>query len=442
SKNLFGSNGIRGEANLEITPELAAAIGNIYGVLLKEGAVVTLSSDDWKASRLLKHAVASGLMASGAEVIELGDLITPMARLSVKDKKAKGGVHIHRSPREKEEVCIQLFDDLGLNIPKGLEKKIEQAYHSQDYKRMPGNDTGEMETQEGIEVAYRQNVLENIDQEVIIRNSLRILLVKPEPLMYSIISPILGELAVETFVYQPFENEGEFDSLSLLNGEREIILEKMNKANADMAVFMDVTGETLSLMDDQGRLIFGDYFTALISYMLFKGRGGGVVAVPVTVSQVIEKMAQDFNGKVLRTKTSPRHFMEQLHEQDLHLQFKLQYNAPASLVKILEFMSQEGVSFSQLISQVPESHLSHKKTGCPWEAKGKVMRKLIEENRGKDVELIDGVKVHHPEGWVLVLPDPEEPLYQVFGEGSSEEKSEILTDTYVGKIQEIQREST
>lgn len=443
SKNLFGNDGIRGEANMEITPELAAVIGNIYGVLLKEGSLVTLSSDDRKASRALKHAAASGLMASGTEVMDLGNLLIPAARLAVKENKAKGGIHIFRSSQRKEELCISLFDDLGLNIPKSLEKKIEQAYHSRDFKRLPGSETGEMLTSVDFQNKYQEKVLENIEQEVITRNSLKILLVHPEPLVYSFVSPVLNELGVETTVYQPLNEEDEPFSLSQLKEDRKNLMEKMKNSRSDMAVFLDPSGEKITLMDDQGRLIYGDYFTALISYMLFKERGGGIVAVPVTTSGVIEEIAQNFNGKVVRTKTSPRYFMEQLHERELHQQFTLQYNAPAALVKILEFISQEGISFSQLLRQLPDFHLSHKKTRCPWGVKGKVMRKLIEENRGKDdVELIDGVKIQHPEGWVLVLPDPEEPLYQVYGEGSSQEKSESLTETYVEKIQEMQKEST
>lgn len=442
SKNLFGSEGIRGQVNMEITPELTAVIGNIFGVLSGEGALITLSSDDWKASRALKHAAASGLMASGAEVLDLGDLLTPAARLAVKDQKAKGGVHIFRSPKRQEEVSICLFDDLGLNIPKGLEKKIEQAYHSRDYKRIPGNDNGQRMDIADFDVKYRKNVLENVDQEVIKRNALKVLLVHPKPLIYSFVSSLLHELGVEATVYQPVNKGDEPYDLSRLREDRVILMELMKKSRLDLAVFMDRSGENISLMDIQGRLISGDYFTALMSYMLFKAGDGGTVAVPVTASGVIEKIAQDFNGKVVRTKTSPRYFMEQLHERNLHLQFALQYNAPAALVKILEFMSQEGFSFPQLLSQLPDFHLSHKKTRCPWGVKGKVMRQLIEENRGKDVELIDGVKIQHPEGWVLVLPDPEEPLYQIYGEGSSEEKSDSLTETYVEKIQEMQREST
>ena len=441
SKNLFGSYGIQGEINLDITPEMSAVMGNIFGVLCGQGGLVTLSSDDWKASRALKYAAAAGLMSSGTDVLDLGDMVTPAARLAVKEQKAKGGLHIFRSPHRQEEVSIYFFDDLGLNIPKSLEKKIEQAYHSRDYKRVPGKETGERLIKPGFDDKYQEKVLEIIDQEVIKRNSLKLLLVYPDPLVYSFVSPLLHELGAETTVYQLSQEEDESFSQDRMQEDRQKIIEELKKSKSDMAVFMDRSGEKIAFMDDQGRLVYGDYFTALISYMLFKERGGGTVAVPVTASSVIEKIAEDFNGEVVRTKTSPRFFMEQLHERDLHLQFTLQYNAPAALVKILEFISREGVSFPQLVSQLPDFHLSHKETRCPWGVKGRVMRRLIEENQGKDVELIDGVKIQHPEGWVLVLPDPEQPLYQVYGEGSSDETSDYLTKTYVEKIQEMQREN-
>ncbi|WP_338013833.1 hypothetical protein [Desulforamulus profundi] len=72
----------------------------------------------------------------------------------------------------------------------------------------------------------------------------------------------------------------------------------------------------------------------------------------------------------------------------------------------------------------------------PWEAKGRVIRRLIEEQSG-ELELLDGVKVYHPEGWALVLPDPEEPVCRIFTEGASMEAAEELTNFYTSKIQQI-----
>ncbi|HOL18432.1 MAG TPA: hypothetical protein PLY40_09145, partial [Bacillota bacterium] len=64
-----------------------------------------------------------------------------------------------------------------------------------------------------------------------------------------------------------------------------------------------------------------------------------------------------------------------------------------------------------------------------------------EENKGHRVEMTDGLKVYHPQGWTLIMPDPEKPTYHVYSEGYSEEISESLTDFYVDKINMLKQES-
>ena len=67
---------------------------------------------------------------------------------------------------------------------------------------------------------------------------------------------------------------------------------------------------------------------------------------------------------------------------------------------------------------VPQFFISKHSVKCPWDAKGKVMRTLIDETRTKKVELIYGIKVYHETGWALVLPDSEEPLFHIYSEAS------------------------
>jgi mannose-1-phosphate guanylyltransferase/phosphomannomutase len=68
------------------------------------------------------------------------------------------------------------------------------------------------------------------------------------------------------------------------------------------------------------------------------------------------------------------------------------------------------------------------------------MRRLIEETCDCDVELLDGIKVRHEQGWALVLPDSERPVYRIYGEGYNAEAAEELTNMYTEKIKQYQRE--
>ncbi|MCL2818059.1 MAG: nucleotidyltransferase, partial [Clostridiales bacterium] len=75
----------------------------------------------------------------------------------------------------------------------------------------------------------------------------------------------------------------------------------------------------------------------------------------------------------------------------------------------------------------------------PWQAKGDLMRRVIEESKGLHTELTDGVKVFNDKGWALILPDADEPLFRVYGEGESMEMAEELTAFYCDKLKTFLR---
>jgi len=116
--------------------------------------------------------------------------------------------------------------------------------------------------------------------------------------------------------------------------------------------------------------------------------------------------------------------------------FLLYSDALAMLLKLLEALAKERKTLSELISAIPRFYMTEKVIECPWEDKGKVMRWLIqEETRGNNVvELFEGVKVYHKNGWALVLPDSEEAVCRIYSEGVSEEYAEELTKFYEDKI--------
>jgi mannose-1-phosphate guanylyltransferase / phosphomannomutase len=221
---------------------------------------------------------------------------------------------------------------------------------------------------------------------------------------------------------------------------RETMVDEINKNNADFAAFIDSNGEDLILVDRTGNIIQDDLFILLTSLILFKSSKGAKVVVPITVPSVMETMADEYNGKVVRTKTSAQAVMEQMLSHNLFKnrenmnQFLLNFDALAGLVKIIEFLCTNNSSLDEIIQEIPDFYISKKKVFCPWELKGKVMRTLITEKSGEKVELLDGVKFLLEDGWVLILPDADRPLCRVFSEGKSPQVAEQISDKYLEKI--------
>ena len=87
-------------------------------------------------------------------------------------------------------------------------------------------------------------------------------------------------------------------------------------------------------------------------------------------------------------------------------------------MKMLELLAVEDTTLSAVVDALPPVHLAHEMVVTPWEQKGLVMRSLVEQGKDRELVLVDGVKVLHDGGWVLALPDPEEPVTHVWAEAA------------------------
>jgi len=109
----------------------------------------------------------------------------------------------------------------------------------------------------------------------------------------------------------------------------------------------------------------------------------------------------------------------------------------ASLCKLLELLAPVRQPLSTLVAELPVSTLVHRQLPCPWAQKGLVMRVLSERLKGRDVDLLDGIKVSERRGWVQVLPDPDEPLVHIYAEGRDEKTSNALESEYRTLVEEV-----
>jgi mannose-1-phosphate guanylyltransferase/phosphomannomutase len=444
SRRLFGSYGVSGLLNVELTPEFAAKLGAAYGACLGEKRAIVVSSDAYKPSRMLKRAITAGLLSSGTNVYDIGRMTTPVTRHAVAALGVAGGLHVRLSPYDPNIGLVEFLDERGLNVDRSMERKIENAFFSEDFRRVDAEDIGEVAFLTRVVEQYLDGLLKAVSVATVRARRFKVI-VDFDPGNLSLLLPtLLDALGCEVLALNP--NDGGtakprnhyemLDSLSLLS--------KAVVANrADLGIAVDANAERLLLVDEQGNGVSEEMFCALMSLLILKSKEGATVAVPVTAPKIIEEMARNYRGRVIRTRTNPRSVMERVIEEKILIGerelpgFHPAFDALLSLAKILEVMATENARLSSLLSLVPRFYMSKRTVECPWEDKGKVMRMLIEQVRNEKVELIDGIKVYHDTGWALVLPDSEEPLFHVYSEASTPADAETLREMYMAKIDEI-----
>ena len=176
---------------------------------------------------------------------------------------------------------------------------------------------------------------------------------------------------------------------------------------------------------------------------------GDAIALPVNISQQAARLAEAHGVDVVPTKISMAALMAAAMEPAVGFAsdgaggyilpgFLPAFDAAGALLKILDLLARTERSLADVVAGLPKSHVVHETVVTPWEQKGLVMRSLV-EMAGRDVVLVDGVKVMHDDGWVLALPDPEEPVTHVWAEGNTDADSRRLGQEYARRIRQLLR---
>ncbi|OPZ75685.1 MAG: D-glycero-alpha-D-manno-heptose 1-phosphate guanylyltransferase [Firmicutes bacterium ADurb.Bin456] len=443
-RKIFGFEGISGLVNVEITPESAARIGAAFASVTGPGARLAVSGDNYSASRMIKEAAASGMQSSGAEVLDLGTCITPVHRYGVRALNCKGGLHVKVSPLTPDKVVMVFCNSLGGNISRGQERKIENALAREDFLRA---ETGEIKkTVDATRVAdrYISAICGDLSSSRLREARFKLLLCYDQLNLEKLICSLCRELGFVLEGKDQREQPG-YRNWRFYQEMLPSLAQAVVESGAAAGAVLDPNADHLIMIDERGQIIQDEMLTALLALIILKGQGGTVV-VPVTAPKAIEAMAERYRGRVVRTKTALQDFLEKVMAPDNQpglagvsgiSRFFLHFDALSALARILDYMARNRSTLSTLVDEIPSFFMDRREVPVPWELKGRVIRSLIEDPPEGRMELLDGVKVYHRDGWALVLPDPDEPVCRVFSEGSTMEIAESLTDFYIDRIRKI-----
>ncbi len=444
-RRIFGLEGVSGIANVEMTPEFASRVAAAFADALGAKPSVCLSSDIYLPSRLIRDALNCGLRSAGAQVYQLPDVITPMHRFGVRHLQCDGGMHVRISPRQPEAINIVFTNSQGGNIARSVERKVENLLAREDFKRAGFVQITESQPAPEMAESYLQYLLQGIDKKAIREMELSIAAIYDPDCSGTFLKSLCRELNINLerlTLGGPVRMPINWSQYREMTGQ---VSAAVTGRNLSMGLIIDSGADHLVLIDNRGRTVQDNLLVALTALLVLRSQGEAVV-VPVTAPRAVDLLAEKFGARVIRTKTAVQDFYEKLVYQDSLAgqeqisqisQALLYFDALATVIKIAEYLAVNKTDLATLVDEIPAFFMENKATAVPWATKGTVIRSLIEETPQENLELLDGVKVYHPDGWALVLPDPEEPVCRVFSEGSTMEIAESLADFYIDKINKI-----
>ncbi|MEN6554472.1 MAG: phosphoglucosamine mutase [Methanobacterium sp.] len=442
-KRLFGTFGVRRLANTELTPEFASKIAASYGTLVK--GKVAVGGDTRTSTEMIKHAVISGLLSSGCDVIDLGALPTPALQFAVRNYY-DGGIMITASHNPPKYNGIKLMDSYGIGTPDDMELKIEDMFFDSAPDRVPWNEIGKVEKDEGILDEYIQNVVDRVDAEAIKQAKLKVIVDCGSGAACFTTPYLLRKLGCEvlTMNCQP---DGFFPGRDPEPTEPNLkeLIEVVKATGADIGVAHDGDADRTICIDENGNFVFGDKSFALVEKYMLKENNGGLIVTTVATSSAIYDIANEYNGEVTATKVGDLIVARELKDKDglfggeengglIFPDFVYGRDAALSTAKVIEIIAKTGKSLSKLIEELPVYYSEKMKIECPDELKQEVMQKIAEETREFEVDTTDGVKIFKEEGWVIIRPSGTEPIFRCFAEAKTKEEATKMAEWGISLI--------
>jgi mannose-1-phosphate guanylyltransferase/phosphomannomutase len=472
-RTLFGAHGVRGLANVEITPEFAVNLAAAYGATLKAGPVL-VSRDYWRVSQMLARAAISGLTSVGIEVQNLESMPLPISRYYVKTQRASGLIHIRVSQREPDKVTIEFFDNQGIAISKAMERKIENTFFKEDFPRCLPADVGNIGFPSRVREYYMDEFLKHVKGQVFEEDKVPFCIVPgynytrktktgsistraPRVVIDyamaetgAILPDLLGQVGIETVVLNSSIRNApprQEERIAM----RKQLADVVKALNAELGLQIGRNGEQMTLVDETGQIIRGELLLAVIADIILRDKPGRTIVVPVNASSSIERIAGRYNCKVVRCKASETEIGAMTARMEdavlggsangcfIFPEFQNGYDASFAVGQVLEHLTFQGRSLHEAVSDLPPLIYQVDSVHCPWERKGRVMRLLVEKHHDRPMELLDGVKIQtRPEHWILVLPDAVEPLVHVYADGTDLQHTSSDLNEYTQLVKYLQ----
>ena len=438
----FGTDGVRGVANSELTPELAFKLGRAGGYVLtkdaKDKPKVLIGRDTRISGEMLEGALVAGLLSIGAEVMRLGVISTPGVAYLTRVMNADAGVMISASHNPVQDNGIKFFGPDGYKLTDEQEAEIESYLDADDTLPRPtGAGIGSVSDYFEGGQKYISYLKQTVEEEFL---NIHVALDCAHGATSSLATHLFADLEadISTMGSSP-------DGLNINEGVGSTHPEKLAafvlERNADVGLAFDGDGDRLIAVDEKGQIVDGDQIMFIIGkYLNSKGRLNKNTIVSTVMSNMGFYKALEENGMTsVKTAVGDRYVVEEMRandynlggEQSGHIVF-LDFNTTGdgllTGIQLVNIMKATGKRLSELAGEMtifPQKLVNIRVTD----------KHAVTQNE-KVAEVITTVEAEMAgNGRVLVRPSGTEPLVRVMVEAATVEACE----SYVNRIAEVVR---
>jgi phosphoglucosamine mutase len=443
---LFGTDGIRGVANRELTPEIAYKIGRIGAYVLSRQSggnpSFLLARDTRLSGPMLEGALIAGLTSAGVDVHVCGVISTPAAAYLTREKEGCGGVMISASHNEYPDNGIKFFDNQGFKLSDSVEKEMETLFsREEDHLPRPEADRiGRVFADEEGAERYLRYLQSTVSTRL---DGLRVVLDCANGAAYRLAPRAFRALGADVITIND-SPDGVNINHNCGSTHPEEACRAVLSSGAHLGFTFDGDADRVLAVDEEGNVVDGDAIMTILALALQeKGRlqNQGVVAT-VMSNLGLEKAAEANGFQLLRTKVGDRYVLEEMlaggynlgGEQSGHI-IMLDYNTTgdgiltalhltAALAEKKQSITRAAASFTRYPQVLVNCRVRNREG---WDTNPAIRRAIAETE-----EILAG------RGRLLVRASGTEPLIRVMAEGPNEEELHILANRLAEFIRDEQ----
>lgn len=428
---LFGTDGVRGIANKDITCEMAMNIGRAAAEVLtgdnRRRPIFVIGMDTRTSSDMLASSVMAGLCSVGADVLSLGVVPTPAVAYLVGKYKADAGIMISASHNPSEYNGIKIFSGDGYKLPDALEDRMEEivlGHRPLDHIYI-GDDVGKISYGTCAVKDYVDHLKSTVAFSL---NGLKIAVDCANGSASATAAKLFKELGAEAEILFDKPNGS---NINVDCGSTHInrLAEYVRQSSFDAGIAFDGDADRCLCVDENGKLINGDMIMAICSKDLnMRGKlNKNTVVGTVMTNFGFNKFCEENGLRFIATKVGDRYVLEEMlleeydfgGEQSGHIIFKdfaTTGDGQLTAIQLLSIMRRTGQKLSELSTIMKHSpqimiNLTVSPEGKLHFFTNKAIKDTIE----------DAKKILGKDGRIVVRPSGTEPLIRVMTEGSDDE---------------------
>jgi phosphoglucosamine mutase len=441
ARRYFGTDGIRGRANGEITPELALKVGQAAGLIFRRGDHrhrVLIGKDTRLSGYMIETALVAGFTSVGMDVLLTGPIPTPAVGMLTRSMRADLGVMISASHNPFDDNGIKLFGPDGFKLSDEVEHQIEALIDSELLKRLAkGTDLGRAKRIDGVQDRYIEFAKRTLPRNLSL-GGLRVVVDCAHGAGYRVTPEALRELDAEV-ITMGVEPDGFNINHECGSTEPTALCQKVKEMRADIGIALDGDADRVLIVDERGRIVDGDQLLAVIAESWqADGRLAKAGVVATVMSNLgLERYLGNLGIALIRTPVGDRYVLEQMRAQGYNVG-----GEPSGHIILSDYTTTgDGLLAAlQVLAVVkkqeqPVSKVCHRFDPLPQVLKnvryksGKPLENAKVRSAIEDAEArLDG------HGRLIVRSSGTEPVIRVMGEGDDKVLVEEVVDDIVDAL--------